>query len=100
MATEAPIRGGGKTQPWHYVLLLVLSVILFWMIFSGGAATPVVPTGGNPRTAAGKPGEQIEPSDLDVKIEALAEKPAPLGAAERNPFRFKPKPPPPPPPMV
>ena len=101
MATDAPIRAGRQTQPWHYVLLLVLGGILFWMLFSGETATPVVPTAGNPRTVAGKAGEQIEPSDLDVKIETLSEKPAPLGAAERNPFRFQPKPaPPPPPPMV
>src|SRR5918993_2613973 len=99
MATEAPATGAGGTRPWHYVLLFVLTGILLWMIFPGGTGTPAVTTTANPRAAAGKPGNgQVQPADLDVKIEALAEKPAPLGDAGRNPFRFQPKPPPPPPP--
>ena len=99
MVTETPTTKGGGTRPWHVVLLVVLTGILFWMIFPGGAATPAVTTTANARAAGAKPGgEQIEPSDLDVKIESLAEKPAPLGDAGRNPFRFLPKPPPPPPP--
>ena len=94
------MSGASRTRPWHYVLLFVLIGILVWMIFPGGAASPAVTTTGNPRTAGAKPGEQpVQPSDLDVKIEALAEKPAPLGDAGRNPFRFQPKPPPPAPPM-
>jgi hypothetical protein len=99
MATEAPTGGGGQTRPWHFVLLFVLTGILLWMIFPRGTASPAVPGGGNPRAAAATPGEsQVQPSDLDVKIEALAGKPAPLGDAGRNPFRFLPKPLPPPPP--
>jgi len=101
MATEAPSTGTGGTRPWHVVLLLVLTGILLWMIFPGATATPPVTTTANPRAAGTKQGgEQIQPSDLDVKIEALAEKPAPLGDAGRNPFRFQPKPPPPPPPSA
>lgn len=99
MGIEAPSRGGGRTRPWHYVLLFVLTAILLWMIFSGGTATPVVPTTGTSRAVGATPGDQIEAADLDVKIESLAEAPAPLGDAGRNPFRFQPKPPPPPPPM-
>lgn len=34
----------------------------------------------------------------DLGLDRLKGAPAPLGAAERDPFRFKPKPPPPPPP--
>jgi hypothetical protein len=99
MATEAPATGARGTRPWHYVLLFVLTGILIWMIFPGGAGTPPVTTTANPRAVAAKSGAgQVQPSDLDVKIEALAEKPAPLGEAGRNPFRFQPKPPPPPPP--
>lgn len=94
------MSGGGRTRPWHYVLLFILTGILVWMIFPGGAASPAVTTTGNPRAAGSTPGEQqVQPSDLDVKIEALAERPAPLGDAGRNPFRFRPKPPPPAPPM-
>ncbi|MBA3642125.1 MAG: hypothetical protein H0W53_23295 [Acidobacteria bacterium] len=103
MAAEASGNGGasgaGGTRPWHVVLLVVLTGILLWMIFPGGAASPSVTNTANPRAAGAKPGEQqVQPSDLDVKIEALGEEPAPLGAAGRNPFRFQPKPPPPPPP--
>lgn len=102
MATEATSSGpskGGGTRPWHVILLVVLTGILLWMIFPGGAVSPSVTNTANPRAAGGKPGEQqVQPSDLDVKIEALADKPAPLGDAGRNPFRFLPKPPPPPPP--
>ena len=103
MATEATngvaARKEGGTRPWHFVLLFVLCGILLWMIFPGGAASPPVTNTANPRATTGKPGEQqVQPSDLDVKIEALGEKPAPLGDAGRNPFRFQPKPPPPPPP--
>jgi hypothetical protein len=99
MATETSSTGAGGTRPWHIVLLLVLTGILLWMIFPGATAPPPVTTTANPRTAGGKPaGDQVQPSDLDVKIEALGEKPAPLGDAGRNPFRFQPKPPPPLPP--
>ena len=99
MATEATSTGGGGTRPWHYVLLFVLAGVLLWMIFPGGAVSPGVTTTTNPRAPGTKPGEQpVQPSDLDVKIEALGEKPAPLGAAGRNPVRFQPKPAPPPPP--
>ena len=101
MATEAPSTGTGGTRPWHVVLLIVLTGILIWMIFPGATGRPAVTTTANPRAAGVKPGSgQIQPSDLDVKIEALAEKPAPLGDAGRNPFRFQPKPPPPPPPAA
>ena len=103
MATDATnaVAGTkeGGTRPWHFVLLFVLTAILLWMIFPGGAASPPVTNTANPRATTGKPGEQqVQPSDLDVKIEALGEKPAPLGDAGRNPFRFQPKPSPPPPP--
>jgi hypothetical protein len=103
MATEATNGGAatkqGGTRPWHFVLLFVLTGILLWMIFPGGAASPRVTNTANPRATTAKPGEQVEPSDLDVKIEALGDKPAPLGDAGRNPFRFQPKPPPPPQPI-
>jgi hypothetical protein len=101
MATEATSTGTGGTRPWHVVLLVVLTGILLWMIFPSGTGAPVVTTTTNPRAPGAKPGSgQIQPSDLDVKIEALAEKPAALGNAGRNPFRFQPKPAPPPPPQA
>ena len=33
-----PATGAGGTRPWHFVLLFVLTGILLWMIFPGGAA--------------------------------------------------------------
>ena len=52
MVTEAPATGAGGTRPWHYVVLFVLTAILLWMIFPGGAGTPAVTTTANPRAAA------------------------------------------------
>ena len=96
MATEAP--ASGRPRPWLLLLLGTLALVLVWQMFSGGAAQPSVTTAGGPRGPAAASGETIEPSDLDVKIEALSDAPAPLADGGRNPFRFQPKPAPPPPP--
>jgi hypothetical protein len=78
------------------VLLGIAGLMLLWQMFSGGTVTPPVTTTADPRPA-GQPGEQVAAADLDVRIEALSQDPAPLGEGERNPFRFQPKPSPPPP---
>jgi hypothetical protein len=82
-------------------LLVLLAIVLvvgavFWFRDSTDPTTPA----SNPRRpqqqASGE--RQLDPKQLDVKIESLKEaQPAPDGS-ERNPFRFRPKPPPPPPP--
>jgi hypothetical protein len=74
----------------------VILVFVWSRMFSGGSASPAVSTT-NPRAqGASQPG-QIDPAELDVRIEALQQAPAGPAEGDRNPFRFQPKAPPPPP---
>ena len=98
MATETP--GPDRPRPWLLVLLGIAVVALVASrMLSSGAAVPSVSTTPAPAGPASAQGTgKLDPSELDVKLEAL-NRPAPAGeASERNPFRFKPPPPPPPPP--
>ena len=98
MATE-PAAASRAPRPWLLVLLAVAIVAyVATQMFSGGAAQQVVSTGG-PRPS-GPAAERVDPSDLDVRIEALGTQPAGPIDVGRNPFRFQPKPQPPPPPPV
>ncbi len=104
MATETPARAAGGPRPWLMVLLgLAVAALIGSQMFSGDPAAPSVPTttGAPPSPQSGQPqrnGTKVDPSELDVKLEALRQPPPAAGAAHRNPFRFKPAPPPPPPP--
>jgi hypothetical protein len=51
-----------------------------------------------PQAQAGGGERQLDPKQLEVKLEALKEEQPSPDDTERNPFRFRPKPPPPPPP--
>ena len=98
MATEASAPPSGRPRPWLLVLLAVaVAAYIVTQMFSGGAAAPPVSTTpaarGQARGAGAKPG--IEPSDLDVKIEALKQEAPQTEEGDRNPFRFAPKAPPP-----
>lgn len=97
MATDAAAPGAARRTPWLLVLLGVLTLVLLWAMFSGDAAGPSVRTT-EPRTQATGTGAPMQPTDLDVRIEALSGAPAPLDDGGRNPFRFQPRPAPPPPP--
>jgi hypothetical protein len=103
MATESAAAASSRPRPWLLVLLAIaVGGYLVSRMFSGGEAAPAVSTTPAVRQAANAPRGQdhVEPSDLDVRIEALkTAAPAPSDV-ERNPFRFQPKPPPPPPPVV
>jgi hypothetical protein len=68
-------------------------------MFSGGPASPDVSTTA-PRTAGTVQAGQIDPAELDLRIEALTQAPAGPAEGDRNPFRFQPKPAPPPPPSI
>jgi hypothetical protein len=98
MATETQVRSSGRPRPWLLILLAVLGLVLVWQKFSGGTAPGPVTTRAHPRPATSQRSEQVDPADLDVRVETLAGAAAPLDEGGRNPFRFQPKPPPPPPP--
>ena len=103
MATETAAAPSSRSRPWLLIALgIAVAGYLLSRMFSGGEAVPAVsttPPTRHPAPAAQR-GNQVEPADLDVRIEAL-KKPSPKPAeVERNPFRFQPKPPPPPPPVV
>jgi hypothetical protein len=97
MAIESPVRSTGRPRPWLLILLAVLGLVLLWQMFSGGMAPRSVPTPGSRRATGATPVEQVDPVDLDVRVESLADAAAPLDDGGRNPFRFQPKAPPPPP---
>ena len=97
MAIE-PLAPGARPRPWLLALLGVVIVVFVWSrMFSGGSVPAAVSTT-NPRAPGGSQGGQIDPSELDVRIEALKQAPAGPADGDRNPFRFQPKAPPPPPP--
>ena len=90
MATEAVATGARRPQPWLLILLGLLGLVLLWSMFSGDTVSPAVRTTAPPAQTA-KPGEQVQPTDLDVRIESLNGAPAPLDDGGRNPFRFQPR---------
>ena len=90
-----------RPRPWLLVLLgMAIVAFVASRMFSGAAIAPSVSTTPAPVATPAQGAGKVEPSELDVKLEAL-NRPAPAaGVSERNPFRFKPPPPPPPPPPV
>jgi hypothetical protein len=100
MGTENPSPQAGRPRPLLLMALGVVLVIFLAMRFWPGnpAVAPAAPS--NPgRAAAAEGGDvRVDPSELDVRLEALNAQTAAAEAGDRNPFRFKPKPPPPPPP--
>jgi hypothetical protein len=97
MASDTP--PSGRPRPWLLVALgaaVVLALLSTFM--SGKSAVPPAPSS-NPRAAArGKKVDNVQPSDLNVHLEALKDQRPAAESNERNPFRFYVKPPPPPPP--
>src|SRR5215204_5974875 len=96
MATESSAASSSRPRPWLLALLAIAAGgYLVSLMFSGGEAAPAVSTAPAVRQQANAPQRsgQIDPADLDVRIEALKNpSPAP-SEVERNPFRFQPKPP-------
>jgi len=103
MATDGAPARSNRPRPLLLVLLGIVVVAFLLMQLGGSTGSGRQPS--NPRapqhqqTATGQhPDAKVDPSALDVQLEALSgERPGP-GETERNPFRFKPKPPPPAPP--
>ena len=95
MATESGLAAS-RPRSWLLALLgLVVVAYLATQMFSGPSAPAAVSTGGT--RAPAQAADQIDPAELDVRIEALGHEPGPADVS-RNPFRFQPRPPPPPPP--
>jgi len=80
------------------VALAVVVAVAFMSWLPGkSAAPPSVPS--NPRAKPrAKTVENVQPGDLEVRLNALNDPKPDAQEAERNPFRFYVKPPPPPPP--
>ena len=98
MATETRAGVSNRPRPWLIVLLgVAIAAYVGMQMFSGRTVAPGVTTT-NPRPAQGTSGQPVDPEQLDVRIEALAQAPAGPSDGDRNPFRFQPKPPPPAPP--
>lgn len=82
-------------------LLVLLGIVLVGAgIYTfRDSADPAAPASNPRRPQAQAGGErQLDPKQLEVKLEALKEEQPSPDDTERNPFRFRPKPPPPPPP--
>lgn len=97
MEPDAPAPASKRPRP---ILLIVLGVLvaIFLLMRLGGTADPSSPQSNAPRVqqrAGGTTAAQVDPSQLDVRLDALeGERPDP-SESERNPFRFQPKAPPP-----
>jgi hypothetical protein len=97
METESSATPSKRPRPILLVLLGVLVAAVLFMQLGGGSTGPGAPASNPPRaqqqTAAGE--RAVDPSKLDVHLEALSEQRPEPGESERNPFRFQPKAPPP-----
>ena len=92
MATDVPSPSAGTARPWLFVLLGLAVIAFAVMQFGGGAADrPPVASQEPRRTRTPAQAPALDPSGLDVRLEALeAPRPEPAGD-ERNPFRFRPR---------
>lgn len=98
MATDTSTQPSGRPRPWLLVALGVAVVLALLSTFMSGKSAAPTPLSSNPRAAArGKKVDNVQPSDLNVHLEALKEQKPPADSNDRNPFRFYVKPPPPPP---
>jgi hypothetical protein len=89
----------GRPRPW-LLIALGLAVVIYVANWMWPTSPPTAPAAASNQARAPqqRPGVAVDPSDLDVHLEALnTEKPG-AGSVERNPFRFQPKAPPPLPP--
>jgi hypothetical protein len=104
METESQAPAGQRTRAWLLAALglALVALVAYQMWPENTAATATPPTAAR-RPGAGRGGSvrgELDPAELKVRLEALADKQPDIGEGARNPFRFQPPPaPPPPPPM-
>jgi hypothetical protein len=95
MVTEKPAPGTARPRPWLLVLLGVVLALFFAVKYWPSPAPSPAPVRTQARPAKAADNGTVHPEELKVRLEALKEPRPEPGAAERNPFRFKPPPPPP-----
>jgi hypothetical protein len=103
METDTSASPSKRPRPILLILLGVVLAAFLFMQLGGGSTGPSQSTSNPPRVQQraqpATTGEHpMDPSKLDVHLEALAEHRPDPGESERNPFRFQPKAPPAPPP--
>ena len=98
METETSTRPAGRPRPW---LLIALAVVVALALISWLPGKSAAPTSqpSNPRVNARvkKTADNVQPGDLNVRLDTLKQERPPTESSDRNPFRFYVKPPPPPP---
>jgi hypothetical protein len=98
METEAPARPASRWPAWLLgALVLAVAAAAAAQLWPANPAAPAGATS-NPRAAAQKTAEAMDPAELEVRLDALQAERPDAKATDRNPFRFQPKAPPPPPP--
>ena len=96
MSTAAQTQSA-RPRSW-LLLLLGLAVVTFLVtrVMSHWAPTPSTTSSTATRTGSRARGQAIDPTELDIRLEALEAARPDRGEVARNPFRFQPKAPPPP----
>jgi hypothetical protein len=95
METETP-GSGQRARGWLLGALgVALVALVAYQMWPDNSAAEPVPAS-NPRATAAGTGEQLDPAELKVRLDALAAKRPDFDSGERNPFRFQPPPAPPP----
>ena len=99
MAADTPAVASNRPRPWLLALLLMTAMAyVATRMFSGAPASSAVPTTPARQQGRTPANGQLDPKSLDVRVESLGQKAAPLEDPKRNIFRFQPVAPPPPPP--
>lgn len=97
--TEVMPGSPPRARPWLVIMLVAVAVLsaVVWLWPTNPAGPRARPSNARPARAGVQDGV-VDPSALDVRLEALEARNGGGPDGSRNPFRFQPKPPPPAPP--